>query len=451
MLYNDYTITISAQQGAGYPVSALAEGMGRNSDVLPTPPAELLRLIAEVDRLPPGDGYGDTLTAAGVALFRWLTGRLETHLRVAWDRAEHHGRGLRLRLGIDPPEINAWPWELLHDPQRDRTFATSIATPLVRYLDRTDQFGGLTNLKAELPLKMLLILPKSADLNLVKERAVIEQAIVPLDEVLQLKVVEGNVTRARFADALITDAYEIIHGSGHGSFLDGVGYIGLNNTDGSPDWVDGQVMGRFVVNCKSLKLGVLNVCSSGKVDEGRAFQGLAPQLVRSGVPAVVAMQFPLSDDAAMTFAEEFYRRLCMGENSIGRVDVAATYARNMLAILYPGDRCFAAPVVYTHAADGVIFTLQKQTAAPPAAPTDGPSRLLAESLHASAALDDDMALAEHALLNEWRLTLARAAGEYQRHLAEPGAPAQEAARQGLTLMRRRIQAIDARLSSAVAE
>lgn len=442
MLYNDYTITISAQQGAGYPVSALAEGMGRNSDVLAAPPAELLRLVAEVDHLPPGDSYGDTLTAAGVALFRWLTGRLETHLRVAWDRAEHHGHGLRLRLSIDPPEINAWPWELLHDPQRDRTFATSIATPLVRYLDRTDQFGGLTNLKAELPLKMLLLLPKSADLNLVKERSVIEQAIAPLDAALQLKVVEGNVTRARFADALITSSYEIVHGSGHGSFLDGVGYIGLNNADGSPDWVDGQVMGRFVVNCKSLKLGVLNVCSSGKVDEGRAFQGLAPQLVRSGVPAVVAMQYPLSDDAAMAFAEEFYRRLCMGENSAGRVDVAVTYARNMLAILYPGDRCFAAPVVYTHAADGVIFTLQK-----PTAPADGSSRLLTDSLHASAAFDDGMALAEHALLAEWRLALVRAAGEYQRHLAEPGAAGQ-AAGEGLALMQRRIQAIDARLSRA---
>lgn len=453
MLYSDYTITISARQGAGYPVSVLAEGMGRNSDVLAAPPAELARLIAQVDSLPSGDGHDEILTATGVALFRWLTGRLETHLRVAWDRAEHHGRGLRLRLSMDPPEINAWPWELLHDPQRDRTFATSIATPLVRYLDRTDQFGGLTNLKADLPLKMLLILPQSADLNLVKERAVIERAIIPLDDVLKLKVVDGTVTRARFADALITSDYEIVHGSGHGSFFDGVGYIGLNNADGSPDWVDGQVMGRFVVNCKSLKLGVLNVCSSGKVDEGRAFQGLAPQLVRAGVPAVVAMQYPLSDDAAMAFAEEFYRRLCTGDNSVGRVDVAVTYARNMLAILYPGDRCFAAPVVYTHAADGVIFALQKQTAATAASsgPADGLSRLLAESLRASAAFDDDMALAERAMLDDWRLSLARAAGEYHRHLTEPGAPAQEAARQGLALMRRRIQVIDTRLSNVAAE
>lgn len=448
MLYSDYTITISAHQGAGYPVSVVAEGMGRVSDVLAAPTAELTRLIAQVGHLPPGDGHGELLTAAGAGLFHWLIGRLETHLRVAWDRAEHHGRGLRLRLSIDPPEINAWPWELLHDPQRDRTFATSIATPLVRYLDRSDQFGGLTDLKADLPLKMLLILPKSADLNLVKERSVIEQAIIPLDDVLKLKVIEGAVTRARFADALITDDYEIVHGSGHGSFADGVGYIGLNNADGSPDWVDGQVMGRFVVNCKSLKLGVLNVCSSAKVDEGRAFQGLAPQLVRAGVPAVVAMQYPLSDDAAMTFAEEFYRRLCTGDNSAGRVDVAVTYARNMLAILYPGDRCFAAPVVYTHAADGVIFALQKKAVVPAA--NSEVAGTLAESLRASAALVDDMALAEHALLNDWRLALTQAAGEYQRHLAEPGAAAQELARQGLALIRRRIQAIDARSSKAAA-
>lgn len=443
MVYNDYTVTISARQGTGYPVSAYAEGMGRHSAVLAAPPAELLRDLAQVEAAPAGDGHGEILTAAGIGLFRWLASQLETHFRIAWDRAEHQGRGLRLRLSIDPPELNAWPWELLHDPQRDRTFATSIATPLVRYLDRTDQFGGLTDLKADLPLEMLLVLPKAADLNLVKERAVIEQAVVPLDDVLKLKVVDGIVTRARFADALISGDYEIVHGSGHGSFLDGVGYIGLNHPDGAADWVDGQVMARFVVNCKSLKLGVLNVCSSGKVDEGRAFQGLAPQLVRAGVPAVVAMQYPLSDDAALTFAEEFYRRLCAGDASVGRVDVAVTYARNMLAILYPGDRCFAAPVLYTHAADGVIFTIQR----PPVA--DAATQALAESLRASAAFDDDLLLADYGQLRYWRQILAQAASEYQRHLAGPTAEAQELARQGLALVQRRLFAVDMRLDQAM--
>jgi hypothetical protein len=190
------------------------------------------------------------------------------------------------------------------------------------------------------------------------------------------------------------------------------------------------------------------VCSSGKVDEARAFQGLAPQLVRAGVPAVVAMQYPLADDAAMAFAEEFYRRLCMGENS-GRVDVAVTYARNLLAILYPDNRCFAAPVIYTHAPDGVIFTLQDRITAP-VTPGNGKqaerTNGLSESLQASAAFEDDLMLAERDLLENWRRALFQASEDYRRHLSEPNSEIQEAARQGLTVLRQRLGAIDTRLS-----
>jgi len=161
------------------------------------------------------------------------------------------------------------------------------------------------------------------------------------------------------------------------------------------------------------------------------------------------MQYPLADDAAMAFAEEFYRRLCMGENA-GRVDVAVTYARNLLAILYPDNRCFAAPVVYTRAADGVIFTLQDQTTAPvnsgngkQVERTGG----LSESLQASAAFEDDLTLAERDLLESWRLAISQAA-DYQRHLSEPNPEIQEAARQGLALLRRRLNAVDTRLSAS---
>ena len=162
------------------------------------------------------------------------------------------------------------------------------------------------------------------------------------------------------------------------------------------------------------------------------------------------MQYPLADDAAMAFAEEFYRRLCMGENA-GRVDVAVTYARNLLAILYPDNRCFAAPVVYTRAADGVIFTLQDQTTAPvnsgngkQVERTGG----LSESLQASAAFEDDLALAERDLLESLRRALLQAAEDYQRHLSEPNPEIQEAARQGLALLRRRLNAVDTRLSAS---
>ncbi len=450
MLYHDYTITIAASQGPGYPVSAMAEGMGRASDVLPDPPDELTAQIAQIAEAPAGVEHAELLTAIGIGMFRWLTSHLEMHLRLAWDRAEQQRQGLRLRLSIDAPEINAWPWELLHDPMRDFTFSTSITTPVVRYLDQSNHFGSPADMKTELPLEALVVLPRAPDLNLVKERAVIAQAVALLDPPLLMHVLDGIVTRARLADVLVSGHYEIIHASGHGGFLDGEGFLALNDADGAPDIVDGQVLARLAANCKTLRLAVLNVCSSGKVDEARAFQGLAPQLVRAGVPAVVAMQYPLSDDASMAFAEEFYRRLCTDENA-GRVDVAVTYARNLLAILYPDNRCVAAPVVYTRAPDGVIFALRSQAAA--ASVSDNGrqgdrTRELAESLRMSAAFDDDLMLADRDLLQSWRHALSQAAEATQRQFSTPDPDIQQAAQQSLALLRQRLVTVEARLSAS---
>jgi hypothetical protein len=59
-----------------------------------------------------------------------------------------------------------------------------------------------------------------------------------------------------------------------------------------------------------------------------------------------------------------------------------------------------------------------------------------------------MRLAQPALLDHWRQTLMHAIDEYYRHLAEPDAEAQELAWQGLTLLRRRVQAIESHLNQS---
>jgi hypothetical protein len=128
-----------------------------------------------------------------------------------------------------------------------------------------------------------------------------------------------------------------------------------------------------------------------------------------------------------------------------------TYARNLLAILYPDNRCFAAPVIYTHAPDGVIFTLQDRATAPITSINGKQAERgtgLSESLQASAAFEDDLALAERDLLESWRRALSQAAEDYQRHLSQPNPEIQEAARQGLAMLRRRLSAIDTRLSAS---
>lgn len=450
MRYHDFTIVITTSQPDGYTVSAQAEDVGRVSAVLPLPSAELRAQMKRA--LQPGADTAEIMRQAGEAMFRWVTGGgIESHLRVAWDRARRVHEGMRLRLSIDAPELAAWPWELLHDPERDYPFATALDTLLVRYFDQSNHFGGLSNVQAELPLDLLLVLPAAPDLNLAQERANLNALARAMPDVLRLRVLDGVVTRADLADALLLGSYDIVHFGGHGAFIDGRGYVSLNTPDGGQDWIDSGALSRLAVNHKSVKLVVLNACNSGQVDDVRAFQGLAPQMVRYGVPAVVAMQYPIHDDAAATFAREFYKRLCVGKDA-GQVDIAVSYARNMLTVLHAGEPGWAAPVLFTHAADGVIYRLPETRPRPDALdPVEQRARLaaLTASLQASLALREDWALADPALLVHWDQVLHRAEESYRVHLADPRPEVQQVAQQGLMLVRGRLAALGPVLAAAV--
>lgn len=451
MRYHDFTLTMTEHQGQGYDLTAISSETGRVSIVLPLPPPELREQFGRVSAVLHGGASAAVAQATGEALFRWITtGPVESHLRVAWDRAQRSRAGLRIRLSIDPPEIAAWPWELLRDPARGHVFATSPSTLLVRYYDQTEHFGSLVEQETDLPLNLLLVLPTTPDLRLAQERENIERVVAMLPDVLRLYVLEGIVTRTDLTDALLVGNYDIVHFSGHGTFKDGRGYIGLNLPNGKPDWMDGAALSQVAVNYQSTRLVILNACSSGRVDDALAFQGLAPQMVRFGVPAVIAMQYPIGDDAAITFAHEFYKSLCLGEGA-GQVDVAVAYARSMLAIVHPRSLAWTTPVLYTHAADGVIYRLTSAT--------DGRSALdpilrrarlesLQASLNESAALDDDFRGADATNLFAWRQTLRRAEESYRARLNDPQPEVRELAGRGLALVQQRLAALDAALTAA---
>jgi AAA-like domain/CHAT domain len=85
-----------------------------------------------------------------------------------------------------------------------------------------------------------------------------------------------------------------------------------------------------------------------------AFSGTAPNLVRRGIPAVIAMQYTIFDSTAKLFADEFYRILALGYP----VDAAVQMTRNAISMdVGLETRDFATPVLYMRAADGVILSL----------------------------------------------------------------------------------------------
>ncbi|MGO9901280.1 MAG: CHAT domain-containing protein [Solirubrobacteraceae bacterium] len=61
-----------------------------------------------------------------------------------------------------------------------------------------------------------------------------------------------------------------------------------------------------------LALAVLNACETAQTSSQDPLAGIATSLMEYHVPAVVAMQFAITDERALIFADEFYRALADG-------------------------------------------------------------------------------------------------------------------------------------------
>jgi hypothetical protein len=89
------------------------------------------------------------------------------------------------------------------------------------------------------------------------------------------------------------------------------------------------------------------------VFEFRGIHSVAQSLMQQGIPAVVAMQFEVTDEAAIAFAQRFYEVLAAGH----LVDTAVAEARK--AIFGQGHEVeWGTPVLYLRSSEGHIFDLE---------------------------------------------------------------------------------------------
>ena len=82
------------------------------------------------------------------------------------------------------------------------------------------------------------------------------------------------------------------------------------------------------------RLVLLNSCSGAATGVNDLFSGTAAALVRGGVSAVAAMQYPISDAAAVAFARGFYTAIAHGRGvddatSSGRVAILGSRTRTL--------------------------------------------------------------------------------------------------------------------------
>jgi pimeloyl-ACP methyl ester carboxylesterase len=279
-------------------------------------------------------------------------------LRDSLHETAREDRGLRIRLRLGAtPELSNLPWEYLYDRQSNRFLCLSDRTPVVRYPEVLEPVRPLL---VEGPLRVLVIVSSPNDypaLDVEQEWANVKEALRELEgaERIQLERLP-DATLGTLRRQLRRGSYQALHFIGHGGFDDirGEGVLVLTESDGIGCLVSGERLGIDLHDETSMRLVVLNACEGARSDAADPFSGVAQSLVRQGIPAVVAMQFEISDAAAIAFAHGFYGALADGMP----VDASMGQARKDIYDISAFE--WATPVLYLRASDGQIFELARE-------------------------------------------------------------------------------------------
>lgn len=279
-------------------------------------------------------------------------------LRSSLTYAADHKAGLRIRLRLNEvPELADLPWEYLWDPRHKQFLMLGNIAPIVivRYIEVPEIIQPL---KVRPPLRILAITSSPVGLqplNIEKEWKLLASS---LDDLAQrgfifLERLE-RPTLGELRRKMRKKDYHILHFMGHGLFdkSDQNGFLALEDENRRPRWVSGQDLAIQLNDLKSLRLTILNSCEGARASRTDSFVGVAQSLVQRGAPAVIAMQFEISDQAAVVFSHSFYQALA----EINSIDAALTEGR--LAIHADGNKLeWGVPVLYLRAPDSQIFEI----------------------------------------------------------------------------------------------
>ena len=274
------------------------------------------------------------------------------------NQTRKRGVGMRLRLRLtDTPELAELPWEFLYDPRLNRFLAQSRRTPLVRYLDLPDPPHPLA---VAGPLRLLVMIASPNDCPPLD----VEQEWSLLDGALAQQQAEGRVIVERLPANMSTlrrrlrrEEFHVFHFIGHGRYRSdwGDGVVVMEDRDGRSHEVTGEELGGLLNEYDSTRLAVLNACEGARSDASDPFAGMAQSLIQQGLPAVVAMQFEITDDGAIIFAHELYGAIADGYP----LEAALAEARG--AIRDEGNPTeWGTPVLYSRAPDGRLFDVAAQ-------------------------------------------------------------------------------------------
>lgn len=350
-------LQVRGSKEAGYRVEAEGPEEERASGSFDW--ARLADLAADQETIWAGVADPAILERAGARLFEALFPRnvLRLYDRIRPDAGED-GR-LRIRLHL-PPELATLPWELLYD--QDHYLSFDPRCPIVRFLDLPDTPAALST---EPPMRLMHLIasPAQAALDVEKEAKLLKSALAGLSEQGLVEVIPGQPGTLETLRQGVRQGCHVLHFSGHGAFAGGDGMLVFEDQGGQRELVDQDTLAHLLLGSQ-VRLAILNACETALASDGDAFASVAAALIRAGLPAVIAHQYPMPDSSAIAFAAEFYRALADGLT----VDAAVCEGRKaILSELGPArweQVDWATPVLFMRAPDGHILTWEKKPKKP---------------------------------------------------------------------------------------
>jgi hypothetical protein len=300
----------------------------------------------------------EQIEEVGSALFQAL---FSPPVRFLYDQARFRERSRKLNVHFCSliPWIADLPWELAFDQTcheylslTDVRFVRGSWTPLAS--DRIETRAGAA-------LKILLVAAQPGDAVRLDLSTEVEKIKTSLKDLVS----SGKVSIEVLMDASIDDLHsrmrravfgeiDVVHFMGHGGFdhdKKESGYLFFNyGSETQPVKTEHLCA---ILRSRGIKIVFLNACESGKGGHANYNSGVAPGLMAAGIPAVVANQYPVFDNAAIEFARLFYNCLTQG------LPLGDAARESRIALRYRYPKCdspldWAVPVLFTRNPDAVL-------------------------------------------------------------------------------------------------
>lgn len=270
---------------------------------------------------------------------------------------------LSIRLQVKHPGLSYVPWETLYDKTNGFYVTASQRTPFMRAVEDDDDDSARGGSR---PIRVLAMAARAKLLNGIlldvidvdAEQVAIKKAFGELDDGKRIKLswttsAQARDLNRRFIKGDDGKRWDIFHFIGHGGHDPGkkMGFIVVQDEGGSKGAaLYADDLKAFVCTPGGTPaLVVLNSCSGAQSEPGMLFSSVAEELIRGGVPAVIAMQFEISDNMGIAFSNAFYTYLV--DNL--PIQSALAHTRRELKARNYGE--WISPVLYMRGLNGEIF------------------------------------------------------------------------------------------------